>query len=99
MRLSTTYDATITLDNGEGCVECPAEFDIEGDEYSAEQHSWGWSRGNENLAKAELISAMLGNLKLDRGQCVSATGAEHVAWQENRVAEQYLQAISVGDAA
>ena len=99
MRYSTTYNATITLDNGEGCVECPAQFDIEGEEYSAEQHSWGQSRGNENLAKAELISAMLGDLKLDRNQCAAATGADHVAWQEAQVAEQYLQAMSMGDAA
>ena len=99
MRYSTTYDATITLDNGEGCVECPAQFDIEGEECPAIEYSSGQSRGNENLAKAELISAMLGDLKLDRNQCAAATGADHVAWQEAQVAEQYLEDVSMGDAA
>ena len=99
MRYSTTYDATIILDTDEGYVECPAKFDIEGEECPAIEYSSGQSRGNENFAKAELISAILGNLELDRGQCVAATGAEHIAWQEARVAEQYLEAISMGDAA
>ena len=99
MRDSTTYQSTICLDTNEGYVECPATFDIESTQYAAEPYSWGQSRGTESEAKAELLTATFGGLTLDRSQCETITGAEHLSNQEKQVAEQYLEAVSMGDAA
>ena len=99
MRDSTTYPSTIFLDTTEGYCECPAIFDVESNTYFAEPYSWGQSRGTETEAKAELMTATFGGLTLDRSQCAAITGAEHLSSQEKQVAERYLEAVSMGDAA
>ena len=100
MSESTTYQSTICLDTDEGCVEdCPAKFAIEVTTSKAEPYSWGQSRGAETDARAKLISITFGNLTLDKSQCEAITGEKHIAEQEERVAEQYLEDLSMGDAA
>ena len=96
---STTYPSTICLDTEEGTCDCPAIFDIEIEEYLAEPHSWGRSRGIEIEAKAKLLSATLGGLKLDRAMCIAATGAEHIERQECRAANTYIEEVQRSPAA
>jgi len=98
-RISTTWMGEITLDTHEGCVECPAEFDIEGEEFDAEPYSWGQSRGKEIEVKAELLWARFGDLKLDRDMVEKITGKAHLELQEEGIADDYSNAHEAGDIA
>ena len=99
-RISTTYTGIVILDTEEGNVECPAVFDIEGEQFFAEPYTWGASRGTELEISAELFSAQFGELKLTRNMVVKITGEEHLALQENIVVNEYVEKFpSVGYAA
>ena len=96
-RISATWEGVICLDTDEGYVECPAKFDIEGEEYPAEPYSWGGSRGTELEIGAELISAQFGGLKLDRYMVEAITGAAHLMSQEDDMVDQFADAYRAGD--
>lgn len=97
-RITSTWEGTLVLDLDEGYLECPAIFDIEGDEYPAEPTSWGTARGTEVEVKAELISAIIGGLTVDRAT-VEKIAADQIGEQENAAAEMYTEAYSAGEAA
>lgn len=99
MSESTTYESTICLDTGDVCGVHPAIFTIEVEVCPAESHPDGPSHGTEIYSKAKLLRAQLGGLELDRDMCIAAIGAEKIYEQEEKVAEQYLEALSMGDAA
>ena len=48
---------------------------------------------------AELISAQLGGLTLDRDMVEAITGKDDLASQENSIANKYAEAFRMGDAA
>ena len=98
-RISSSWTGFIVLNTEQGYVECPAKFDIEGEEYPAEPYSWGGSRGMELEIGAELISAQLGGLTLDRDMVEAITGKDDLASQENSIANKYAEAFRMGDAA
>lgn len=97
-RISTTWDGIVILDTPQGYLECPATYDIEGEEFPAEGNSWGGSRGNEVDVKAELVSAILGGLALDR-RSVEKIAKGQIESQESSAAEMYVEAYAAGEAA
>ena len=98
-RISSTWQDTLTLDTEEGYVECPAEFDIEGEKYPAEPYSWGGWRGTEVEVGAELLSARFGGLALTRDMVETITGKAHLERQEDSIAQAFIEAYRMGEAA
>jgi len=90
-RISGTVKDIITIETDEGSIECPAEFDVEGEEYIAEPYSWGESRGTELELSAELVSAQFGGLALTRDMVAKIIGGSALARIEDSAASSYSE--------